>query len=280
MQTPFESIKEQVEKKNILPKPLLDKLPRRWEKIGDVLILKLPRELGEYREEIGEIYAKILSCKTVLNDHGGIKGVYRKPMVEIIYGSSDTETIHVENGIRFQLDPQRIMFSSGNIDERIRMSRISKPGERIVDLFAGIGYFTIPIAVYSKPEKIISCEINPIAYNYLCRNIVLNHVTEIVEPRLGDNREVSPEDYADRVIMGYIGDTKDYLPVAFNTLREHRGIIHYHDTFPDEEVPETPLKLIQETARKFNRKVFLVKYRKVKNYAPGISHYVFDVRIN
>jgi len=33
------------------------------------------------------------------------------------------------------------MFSSGNMDERIRMSMISDKNEVVVDLFAGIGYF-------------------------------------------------------------------------------------------------------------------------------------------
>ncbi len=61
------------------------------------------------------------------------------------------------------------MFSSGNMNERIRMSNISKPNEVVVDLFAGIGYFTLPIAVYSKPKKIYACEKNPISYDFFVK---------------------------------------------------------------------------------------------------------------
>ncbi len=86
---------------------------------------------------------------------------------------------------------------------------ISNPHETVVDLFAGIGYFTLPMAVYSKPKKMFACEINPIAYQYLCANVVLNHVTNIVEPLLGDNRKIAPKDCADRVILGYLKEPQD-----------------------------------------------------------------------
>ncbi len=71
-----------------------------------------------YKEIIGKAYAEGLGCTTTLNDNGGISGVYRKPVVEVIFGSPHTETIHTENGIRFKVDPQQIMFSSGNMAER------------------------------------------------------------------------------------------------------------------------------------------------------------------
>ena len=277
MLTPFDKIKSNLEE--ILPRDLLDQIPRRWEKIGNVLILKLPEELKKYKLEIGKIYANVLSCKTVLNDIGGIIGIQRTPVIEYIYGSKDTETIHMENNIRFMLDPMHIMFSSGNIDERIRMSTISNSKEVVVDLFAGIGYFTIPIAVYSKPKKIYAYEINPIAYHYLCKNIVLNHITDIVKPILGDNRENTIENIADRVIMGYFGETHKFIPTAIKCLKNHRGFIHYHDVFPEENVPDKPLYYLTKHTEEVGRKAEIIRYRKVKSYAPGINHYVFDIRI-
>ncbi|MCK5112822.1 MAG: hypothetical protein KAQ84_04705, partial [Thermoplasmatales archaeon] len=135
---------------NEIPSELICCLPDRWEKIGDVLTIKLNGNLKNYQEKIGKKYAEILHCKTVLNDVGGISGTYREPKVGILYGSKNTETIHKENGIRYKLDLQKIMFSSGNMDERKRMANISNKNETVVDLFAGIGYFTIPMAVYSK----------------------------------------------------------------------------------------------------------------------------------
>ncbi|MEA2055635.1 MAG: class I SAM-dependent methyltransferase family protein [Candidatus Thermoplasmatota archaeon] len=277
MKAPVEIIKKNL--KDEISSKLLKKIPDKWEKVGDVVVIVLPSELNRYKETIGEKYTEILNCKTVLNDVGGISGEYREPNVEIIYGSERTETVHKENGIRYKLDLQKVMFSSGNISERKRIATIAGSNETIVDLFAGIGYFTLPIAVYSRPKKIFAIEKNPISYNYLCQNITLNNVTNIVEPIHGDNRSIAPKNIADRVILGYFGDTHEFLPVAFDCLKKHCGIIHYHDTFPNESIPDGPMKHVEKVAEKYNKSTKLMKYKRVKSYAPGISHFVFDIKI-
>jgi tRNA wybutosine-synthesizing protein 2 len=275
--TPFQQIQKQLQNELSDKETLL--LPKKWEKVGDVLILKLPKKLYTHSEKIGKSYADVLHCKAVLVDEEGISGIFREPIIRHIFGEMNTETIHNENGIRFHLNPQQIMFSSGNIDERKRMSTISNHSEIIVDLFAGIGYFSIPIAVYSKPKKIYACEINQIAFRYLQRNISENNVNSIVTPLSGDNKNISPKNVADRVIMGYFGDTSSFLLTALNCLKKHKGIIHYHNVFPDKQIPLIALRQIDVVCRRFNRFSHLLNVHKIKSYAPGISHYVFDVEI-
>jgi tRNA wybutosine-synthesizing protein 2 len=275
--TPFESITKKLSL--ILPSDIINHLPHKWEKIGTIVTIRLPNELKQYQEMIGNVYREVLSCTTVLNDIGGISGVYREPIVEVISGTSRTETIHSENNIRFKVDPQRIMFSSGNMVERRRMATVSNSNETVVDLFAGIGYFTLPIAVYSKPKKIFACEINPIAYQYLCANVVLNHVTNIVEPLWGDNRNTAPKDCANRVILGYLQKPQLFLTVALECLRNQCGVLHYHEVVPLESIPELPLKHIEIAAKSYHRSVELLKVNKIKSYAPRIHHVVLDVRI-
>jgi tRNA wybutosine-synthesizing protein 2 len=277
IETPFSHIKKSLSKK--LPSRLVKILPDKWEKIGDVLIIKLPEELNAYSNEIGEKYSKVLGCKSVLNEVKGISGLFREPNVELIFGDKKTKTVHVENGVRFKLDPMKIMFSSGNMDERIRMANISNKNEVVVDLFAGIGYFSLPVAVYSKPKKVYACEINKVAYEYLRENVVLNEVSTIVEPILGDNRVVAPKNLADRVIMGYINETSDFLSTAINCLKNGKGIIHYHEVCPDELIPETCLVKAKINADKQGKKLELIDYKNIKSYAPGISHAVLDFKI-
>ena len=172
------------------------------------------------------------------------------------------------------------MFSSGNMNERIRMANISNNKEIVVDFFAGIGYFSLPIAIYSKPKKVYACEINPLSFNYLCSNILLNDVSNIIEPILGDNRQISPKNLANRILLGNFGETYKYLPAVFECLKNSKGIIHYHDVLSDVIVPEYPLKDIQRVSEKFDRKINLINYKTVKSFAPGISHYVFDIEID
>ena len=96
----------------------------------------------------------------------------------------------------------------------------------------------------------------------------------------GDSRKIAPKNIADRVVMGYIHKTYKFLPTAINSLKNNSGIIHYHDVYPDEFVPEKPLKIVDKEVRKNKCKFKILKYNKVKSYAPGISHFVFDIKID
>ena len=207
--TPFDRIRESID----LPEDLKSLLPRKWEKLGHVLLLKLPPELQPHKDVVAQTYATILEVDAVLNDLG-VEGPLRQPKVEVILGD-DIETCHLENGVHFHLDPAKVMFSSGNIDERIRMASVSGSDEVVADMFAGIGYFSVPIAVHSGPREVLACELNPDAYRYLEMNIERNGVGDIVKPLLGDCREVLEKGIGDRVLMGYVGSTHEFLDKAF-----------------------------------------------------------------
>jgi tRNA wybutosine-synthesizing protein 2 len=123
---------------------------------------------------------------------------------------------------------------------------------------------------------VIACEINPEAYGYLVENVQLNKVESIVEPVLGDNRDLPGEAFADRVIMGYVKTTHEFLPMALRLVK-NRGTIHYHETCPNELLPVRPLQRLQDAASPGT--VQVLRMKAVKSYAPGVSHVVLDVRV-
>ncbi len=264
--SPYERVKEMVGD---------IKIPDFWEKIGDVLILPEFQDYQKYGDRVGETFAKVLKVKTVVINKG-VYGEFREPQIEIIYGK-DTETIHTENGIRYKLDVSKIMFSSGNVEERIRMSKIAAKDEVVVDLFSGIGYFSLPIAIYGGAKRVYACEKNPVAFHYLLENIRLNSVGNII-PLLGDNRVVAPKKIANRVIMGYI-HTEKFLDLGFKVLKKDGGIIHYHDTFTTEEKAWKPEYLIKKYAEKNGFGAEIIFKRVIKSYAPHIWHIVTDAKI-
>ncbi len=268
---PIDSIRRLVS----IPEDLKHLLPSKWEMFGNLAVIRLEAQLDEYESEIAEAYAVVLGLKAVLRDVGGIKGEYRQPVIRTLLGK-DAVATHLENGIRYRFDATKIMFSSGNIEERLRMADLKCDGETIVDMFAGIGYFSIPLAVYQKPMKIIACELNPVAFQYLEENIALNQVSRIVKPVLGDNRDLPGEDIADRVVMGYVKTTHEYLPTAIRLLKSG-GIIHYHETCPNELLPNRPVQRILASA--LEGKVDIMRMKEIKSYAPGVSHVVVDARI-
>lgn len=54
---------------------------------------------------------------------------------------------HCENGVIYSFDATKCMFSWGNLSEKLRMGKLDCKEEVIVDLFTGIGYFTLPFLV-------------------------------------------------------------------------------------------------------------------------------------
>ncbi len=236
--------------------------------IGDILVLKKEPEDIEELLKLPEV-ERIVKL-------GLINGPKREPDVEILVGDN-TETIHRENHCFFKLDVSKIMWSKGNTTERQRIAKIVKDGETVVDMFAGIGYFSIPMAVHSRPKKIYAIEINPISYEYLKENIALNNAQNIIKPIYGDCREVAPKGIADRVLMGYIGNTHHFLDTAMEIVKTG-GIIHYHESVPDLLKFERPPKRIIDAAG--GREVEILKKRIIKKYSPGVYHVVVDAKID
>ncbi len=267
-----------VERKNLksllanrIPKSLHNFIPRSYKIVGDIILVKVSDKLEDYKYLIGETLLKIHPrCKAVWRDLGK-EGMIRKPRLELLAGNG-SETIHKENGCLFKLDVTKVMFSAGNQGERMRMAKVVEDGEVVVDMFAGIGYFSIPIAVHSNPEKIYSIEINPDAYHYLLENIRLNNV-RCIDPILGDSREKTPEGVADRVIMGHIF-CHEFLPIAIKALGG-KGIVHYHESTP-EPVLKRPIERVKKACKDAGKACKILNFRKVKNYSPGVYHVVVD----
>jgi tRNA wybutosine-synthesizing protein 2 len=268
---PYDIIKEEL----ALPDELARLLPYKWEMLGDVLIAKFPEKLRPHIKRIAKYYAEELGAKTVLDERGYIDGQFRTPRIEIVYGH-DTVTVHREGNIFYQLDAAKLMFSSGNFEEKKRMGELDCTGETVVDMFAGIGYFTLPLAKLAHAKRVIACEINPLAHSYLRKNLVLNGVESIVETYLGDNRSLPYENVADRIVMGYIGSTEASLPKAMGLIKKG-GIIHYHDVCSIDEIPGKMVDAFTRSSGGRRFEVLLVK--EVKAFAPCKSHMVMDVRV-
>lgn len=244
----------------------------KWKKIGNILILdnKFTVQSDKQLKELSDKH----KVKTVMKvDH--IHGTKREPVIKLLYGE-DTETINKENGCFFKLDLSKVMWSKGNNNERIRIAKLVEDNETVIDMFAGIGYFSIPIGVHSNAKHVYSIEINPNSFHYLKENIKLNKINNIT-PLLGDCMDITPEYSADRIIMGYVKTTHYYLKVAIDSLNKG-GVIHYHETVPEKLMGTRPINRIKEVAG--DRSVEFLKLNKVKKYSPGVFHVVCDARIN
>ena len=247
----------------------------RFQVIGDIAILKPGLSKKEAGIQAGELLKKLPRIRSVYMYSGPVYGDLRLPRVSWVAGKKDPVTVHKENGCFYKLDITKVMFSKGNVLERARLPKLVAPGEAIADMFAGIGYFSLPLGRFSKARKIYSIEINPVSFRFLKENIRLNRLSDKVFPVLGDCRKVKLPEKADRIVMGYFPRTEKFLPAAFRLLKPG-GIIHYHDIFRREELWEESEKILRECSKKHGLSPIRMEKRVVKQYAPGVFHVVID----
>ncbi|MDK2891065.1 MAG: tRNA wybutosine-synthesizing protein 2 [Methanoculleus sp.] len=196
----------------------------------------------------------------------GFLSEMRIPRVEILYGTAG-EVRHREQGCTFILDPTRVMFAQGNRTEKARIAALVRPGERVADMFAGIGYFTIPAA--RSGATIHAMEINPIAFEYLKRNIMANRVRGRVTAEPGDCRDLLSGVY-DRVLMGHF-DAPSMLADALAHVRDG-SVLHVHSIGDGSEMIQKEVADAGFSAT--------VTSRRVKKYGPHAWHMVQDVTIS
>ena len=263
----------------------LNLLPRGFQSIGNVIIIKLNPKLLPKKELIGkkclEIYPK---ARSVYLNMGKIVGTYRTPeKMEFLAGINDPIVEHREHGVIYKFDITKLMFSKGNINERKYLALLVQPGEIVVDMFAGIGYFSLPIGKLSKPCKIYSIEINPVAFKFLCENIKINQLEDIIIPILGDSKEVvvqlSKEGVkADRVVMGVFPAPKEFIPAALSLAKDDGTIYHYEGVV-SEENSRILFTEFKEIAKKHSCNCELKELRFVKSYGPNLYHIVVDILV-
>lgn len=248
--------------------------------MGRVLALRLPGSLRPYFSVLGAAWQEELGVETVLVRVGPIAGELRHPRVETIAGQG-TETEVVEFGIRWRFDAARIMFAAGNRTERRRAGAAVHPGERVVDLFAGIGYFAIPAAVRGRAARVIAVDKNPVAIRYLGENAARNGVADRVVGVLGDNREVALERRAaDRVFLGYLPDAVPWVGRAIELLKTEGGTIHVHLVGDVRGGADAAAGRVARATRDAGGCLLgSPTAREVKPYGPGRNHYVVDVAV-
>ncbi|RLE49053.1 MAG: hypothetical protein DRJ33_08565 [Candidatus Methanomethylicota archaeon] len=262
----------------------LSLLPRSFDVVGDIAIVELPDELLHVKEKVGKALLTIYdNVKAVYMKYGKVNGAYRIRPLEHIAGEAKTETVHKEYGCFFKLDVMKVYFSPRLSWEHWRIASQVKKGEVVVDMFAGVGPFSIMIAKKVRGVMIYAIDINPDAIKYLKENIKLNSVENSVIPMLGDAKDVIETQLrgvADRVIMNLPSDSIKFVQVACKALKENGGIIHYYAfASEDKTFKDVEEEFIVEVSRSGRSVKNILFKRIVRAVAPRTWQVVLDAFI-
>ena len=228
-----------------IPDEHLRMIYRSFDIIGDIAVIRLPKEAIRYKKLVAEAIMHIhKNVKSVWAQTSPVSGDFRLRTLEWIAGENRSETVYKEYGCVFKVDLKKCYFSPRLSYERMRIARLVQPKEIVVNMFAGVGCYSIIIAKHSEAEKIFSIDINPHAVKYMKENIRLNKVEEKIIPILGDAKEVIEKNLsktADRVLMPLPEKAYEFLETAIQALKPKGGWIHYY-SFEHARKNENPIE--------------------------------------
>jgi len=267
-----------------LPPHLLASVPHAIDFVGDIAIIEILPELESHKKIIGEAIIKTHKrVGTVLAKSSAVEGVYRLREFEVIAGVEKTETVHREHCCVYHVDLAKAYFSPRLSHEHDRVASLVREGETIVDMFAGVGPFSILIAKKRENVRVYAIDVNPDAVDFLRRNVAVNRVEKKVVSILGDARQIVRESFmgvADRVIMNLPERAVEYLDVACEAIRSEGGIMHYYEFSSAPNPLETAKVRLIEAMKRTNREIKEVLLaRIVRATAPFTWQVVVDAEI-
>lgn len=283
--------------KGKIPDKYSEIIPKSYDIVGHIAIIEFDKfihindkEFNDYKQKIAKAISSVnKNVKTVYEKKSQIKGKYRLRELALLYGDDKSETTHKENDCIFKLDVKNTYFSPRLVFERRRIASTGiEEDEIIIDMFAGVGTFSIQIAK-EKNVKIYAFDINPNAYEYLKENIELNNLKERIFPKNIDvNDLLEPKNQlgqllcnkACRIIMNLPEDSIKYIDIACFLMKESGGVLHFYQFSEKPNPIEKTLKNLKAKLTRLNWEIESIFSSKiVKRYSPKSELIVVDLII-
>mmetsp|Transcript_24876 Transcript_24876/g.53663 ORF Transcript_24876/g.53663 Transcript_24876/m.53663 type:complete len:640 (+) Transcript_24876:194-2113(+) len=251
---------------------------------------------------------------TANDDDSAINGDCNRGYLPTQTGTNSPGWITVtEHKIHQSFDFTRVMFSRGNVTEKKRfgMSCV-QPGENVLDMYAGIGYYTLPALIHGRAGHVTACEWNGHALTALRYNLKANGVENKATVLEGDCRlqlkrlleqsnnngdsdenggvnSTTKNNQFDRISLGLLPSSEGGWAIAVSCLRRSTGgWLHVHANVPTAERQDWTHWLCRSLARiaaeQLNSETkskdwiaVCTHVERVKSFAPKVDHIVADV---
>lgn len=247
-----------------------------FEIVGDIAMIEDLAE-GEAERVASALMSSSKSIKTVIAPISDVEGEYRTRRYRHVAGEERTTTTHKEHGLRYRIDLEGAYFTPRLGTERLRIASLVGPTDVVLDMFAGVGPFSILMA--KRCRWVVAMDKNPVAVQYLRENARLNKV-ENIDILEGDANEIALryQNAADHVIMNLPHSASLFLPAAIGAAKPG-GIVHYYCVSPEDDLYRDEL-LIKEAAEKMRADIEVLYESIVRSYAPHRLNVVIDFRID
>ncbi len=215
--------------------------------VGDIAIVRLAEFSSPEKKKVASaLLSELKNVRVVMEQEGGIEGEFRLRKLRHLAGERRTLTLHRENGCSYRVDVAKCYFSPRLSTERLRIARQVKRSERVLNMFAGVGPFSIPIAKIAG-ASVTSCELNAYAAELHEENDRLNKVERLVTVIKGDASELprATKSKFDRILMPHPSEADRFLPTALR-MAKAKATIHYYRHVLGEDEAEAAEGLREE----------------------------------
>ena len=266
---------------NILTEKEISELISAFDQIGSIIIVRIPDSLISKKKIIGEtIMEQVKTTKSVYYQSSPVEGDFRTRNLEILAGDDKTETEYKESGCRFIVDVEKAFFSPRLSTERERISNLIKDNETIVNMFGGIGMFSI-LAAKKTPCTVYNLDINPNASKLCEENIRLNKLKGNIISLNGDAADIinkKLQNSADRVLMLLPERSDEFLDSAILSLKSN-GILHYYSHIHADKKQDAPKLSQQHFLKTISMKSKILTSKIVRPIGPRFYQTVVDANI-
>lgn len=253
-----------------------------FDQIGDIIIVRIPDLLLGKKEIIGKtLLEQIKNANTVFCQSSPVEGDFRIRDLEFLAGENKTQTEYKEFGCRFLVDVEKVFFSPRLSTERNRIADLVEDEETVINMFGGIGMFSI-MAAKKKKCTVYNIDINPDAAKLCEKNISLNKLAGSVISLHGDATQIINEklkEKGDRILMLLPERSDEFLDSAISAAKKN-GIIHYYSHIHADKKTLAP-KLSEKHFLEITPVKSEILYsRMVRAVGPRYYQTVVDVRIS
>ena len=267
---------------DVLTKEESEELIAAFDQIGDIIVVRIPDSLISKKKLIGQtLFEQVKTANSVFYQSSDVKGDFRTRDLELLAGEDKTETEYKEYGCRFLVDVEKAFFSPRLSTERERIANLTQDGENLINMFGGVGMFSI-MAAKKKKCTVYNIDINPVASELCEKNISRNKLAGNVISLNGDAAQIVKEqlqNVGDRTLMLLPERSDEFLDAAISATKNN-GVIHYYSHVHADTKKDAPKNSEQHFLEVCPIKAKILTSRIVRAVGPRYYQTVVDVQIS